>query len=218
MKPWWKNNRSDTNPIWLTVFSDMSTNLMLFFLIMFAMTRMSAFEKQQAAEGMKDMVKGKSEKQEKKMLEQKVIHNLKETVRYGKLYGYANIEETDVAVKLTLNVPVLFPSGSAELNKDVLAELERLIGPLKDFPNEIVIEGHTDNVPISGGAYGSNWELSIARAVSVIDFLIEKGLDPGKLVAGGYGEFHPAFPNDSNENRAKNRRIEMTLVRQPRTG
>ncbi len=86
--------------------------------------------------------------------------------------------------------------------------------PIQEFPNDIIIEGHTDNVPITGGKYQSNWELSVARAVSVIDFFTDRGIEPKKLVAGGYGEFHPAYPNDTPEHRARNRRIEITILRQ----
>ncbi len=85
------------------------------------------------------------------------------------------------------------------------------------FPNDIIIEGHTDPTPVRGGAYRSNWELSIARAVGVVNFFTSSGMDPKQLVAAGYGEFHPAFPNDSEEHRARNRRIELTIVRQPRS-
>jgi chemotaxis protein MotB len=113
-------------------------------------------------------------------------------------------------------LPVFFPLGSADLTSSARDALKRLVTPLKNFPNDIIIEGHTDNIPIHGGRYPSNWELSVARAVSVIDFFTERGIAQKKLVAGGYGEYHPLHPNDSDENRAKNRRIEITILRQPK--
>jgi len=126
------------------------------------------------------------------------------------------MDVNEFEVKVTLNLPRFFATGSAELNRDILNALQSLVEPLKKFPNDIIVEGHTDNVPIAGGRYRSNWELSIARAVSVIDFFIERGVSPEQLVSAGYGEYHPAYPNDSEENRAKNRRIEMLIVRKQR--
>jgi chemotaxis protein MotB len=95
--------------------------------------------------------------------------------------------------------------------------LEALVELVEAFPNDIIIEGHTDPTPMRGGAYRSNWELSIARAVGVVNFFTASGINPKQLVAAGYGEFHPAYPNDTEANRAKNRRIEITLVRQARS-
>ncbi len=79
--------------------------------------------------------------------------------------------------------------------------------------NSIIAEGHTDNVPIHTQQYQSNWELSSARAFSVIYFFINKGIPPERLVAHGFGEYRPASSNEDDAGRAKNRRIEITVVR-----
>jgi chemotaxis protein MotB len=206
-------------PAWLTVFSDMTTNLMLFFLILFAMTRMSEAQREAVREGMERAVIGKAEAAKKRVVreaeEKTALGKLEEAVNYGSMAGYADMEVNDYMVRVTLKEPVLFTIGSADLTPKAEAALETLAGPLKDFPNEIVVEGHTDNIPISG-AYRSNWELSIARAVSVIDFLTERGHDPTKLIAAGYGEYRPVLANDTEERRARNRRIEITIVRRSR--
>jgi chemotaxis protein MotB len=209
-----KGRRS--SPLWLVIFSDLSTNLMLFFLMLFAMTRMSSAEKEMLMEGMEKATKSEQAikaRQERKQREEDAVQTLKDTIAYGRLKQYANIEVTSKDIKLTIELPFFFESGSAEIDRKAIPALESLVNPLKEFP--IIIEGHTDNVPIHGGRYKSNWELSVARAVSVIDFFTGKGIDPKKLVAGGYGEYHPAFPNDTPEDRARNRRIEITIVRQP---
>jgi chemotaxis protein MotB len=121
--------------------------------------------------------------------------------------------------QLTVNLvdEILFPSGSAEVKeegKDVLMRLgEALIG-VED--KMIVIEGHTDDVPIIGGLanrFPTNWELSTARAVSVVRYLsATAGLDPTRLSAVGFGQYHPVSENDTEEGRAKNRRIEIKLI------
>lgn len=204
-------------PLWLIIFSDLSTNLMLFFLMLFAMTRMTFAEREMLIEGMERATSDKAaleQRRMRKMREDEAIMTLKDTITYGRLKEFAYMSVEEDRVKLTIELPFFFDTGSAQIHAEARPALESLVIPIKEFPNDIIIEGHTDNVPILGGKYRSNWELSVARAVSVINFFIEKGVDPGKLVAGGYGEFHPAFPNDTPGHRAKNRRIEITVLRQ----
>lgn len=208
----------DPNYLWLIVFADMSTNLMLFFLMLFALTRLSGAEQKRALDTMGRIVgAGQSieQRQAMKLKEERAIANLQDAVARGKLKQFAKIETTEGYVKLTLDLPVFFQSGSAELKAEPQEALVSIVEPVLQFPNDVIVEGHTDNIPISGGGkYSSNWELSVARAVSVIDFFISRGVDPRHLVAGGYGEFHPAYPNDTPDNRSRNRRIEITIVRE----
>lgn len=194
---------------------------MLFFLMLFALTRMTLTERQMLIEGLESALsdqttKNKTQKEKimRKMKEEDAIRNLQNQIQVGDLANYAEMNVDDKSVKITLNVPVFFASGSAGLNENAFSALEGLVYPLGEFQNDIIIEGHTDNVPIKGGNYRSNWELSVARAVTVIDYLTALGLNPRQLVAGGYGEYHPRYPNDSEENRARNRRIEITIIRQ----
>lgn len=207
------------NPIWLIIFSDLSTNLMLFFLVAFAMTRMNATDREMMIEGMEKAMVNRTaieKRQARKQQEAKAIQIIQDNLEYGRLKQYAKVDITDDKVKMTLEMPFFFPSGSAELASDAIVALEGLVPAFKAFPSDIIIEGHTDNVPVTGGGYQSNWELSVARAVSVIEFMAWRGVDTSKLVAGGYGEFHPVYPNDTAGHRALNRRIEITMLRQPR--
>ena len=82
---------------------------------------------------------------------------------------------------------------------------------LGGFPVNIRIEGHTDNVPVAGGQYRSNWELSAARAVSVVHLLVNAGVPPERMSAVGYGEFHPALPNTTPDGRNANRRVVLSV-------
>ncbi|OOG72562.1 putative lipoprotein YiaD [Ensifer sp. M14] len=116
---------------------------------------------------------------------------------------------------------VLFPSGGNELNPEGQTEMAKLASALLDLAKEIPaeinwvlrVDGHTDNVQLSGtGRYADNWELSSARATSVVKFLISKGVPADRLVAAGFGEYQPIAEGDSVEARSQNRRIELKLT------
>ena len=125
---------------------------------------------------------------------------------------------TELKGKLTVNMveAVLFDSGKAEVKKEGLVVLQKVVDVLKDAKDKVIrVEGHTDNVPIAGAlarVYPTNWELSAARAVNVTRFLQAQGIDPAQLSAVGYGEFKPVADNETKEGKAKNRRIEIVLV------
>jgi chemotaxis protein MotB len=115
---------------------------------------------------------------------------------------------------------VFFDSGSAAVRPEGKLELDKLAGALleldKQIPTEIAwvlrIDGHTDVRPISSGAYPSNWELSAARAISVVQYLISKGVSPQRLVAAGFGEFQPLDTEKTDDAFRRNRRIELKLT------
>ena len=115
---------------------------------------------------------------------------------------------------------VLFPSGSAELGPDGKAELDKLAAALleiaKRIPNDIHwvlrVDGHTDRVPIANARFSSNWELSVARALSVVHYLASRGVPERRLAATGFGEFQPIAAGDSEAARRRNRRIEFKLT------
>jgi len=115
---------------------------------------------------------------------------------------------------------VLFDSGSADLKLDALPQIDKLADALKQLETQIPpdiawvlrIDGHTDIKPITNATFPSNWELSSARAISVVRYLIDQGIPPNRLVAAGFGEFQPLDPGDSDEALAKNRRIELKLT------
>ncbi len=108
-------------------------------------------------------------------------------------------------------MPFFLVSGSADIKPEIHAVLEKVSKLLSTAPGRITIEGHTDNVPISSPKYSSNWELSTARAASMVHFFIEKGLDPTKFSIAGYAEFRPLESNATEEGRQKNRRVEVVI-------
>ncbi|MGE0591232.1 MAG: flagellar motor protein MotB [Vicinamibacterales bacterium] len=113
---------------------------------------------------------------------------------------------------LTLPERATFPVGTADASEAALALIGRVAEPLLGIPNGLRIEGHTDDVPISTARYRSNWELSTARAGAVVAFLLDLGFEPARLSAAGYAEFHPRAANDTPENRARNRRIDIVVL------
>ena len=115
---------------------------------------------------------------------------------------------------------VLFPKGSASINPAGVQEIAKLAAAITELETEIPsdiawvlrVDGHTDNDPIRSAAFQSNWELSSARAIAVVRLLIDNGVSPDRLVAAGFGEFQPIDPGDSEEAKARNRRIELKLT------
>lgn len=117
---------------------------------------------------------------------------------------------------LDIQESILFQSSRAEITAGGEETIGSLVGILNLSENDIVVEGFTDNLPMVNSQYPTNWELSTARALSVVHYLIdEQGINPRRLSAKGYGEFSPVAPNDTAENRAKNRRVNIVLVYQP---
>jgi chemotaxis protein MotB len=124
--------------------------------------------------------------------------------------GQIQIERLLSGLKLNLSEEILFPSGSASLNASGQAVLRKVGRRLLELPHSIVVEGHTDNVPVAR-RYPSNWELAAARASSVVRLLADIGVEPDRLKVVSRGEFMPVASNDDAEGRAKNRRIEIQL-------
>lgn len=173
---------------------------------------------------LKEEIAGLSQEKSKAIEEkEKAIAELKKT--YDNLVTELNeeIKKGEIAVtqlrdKLSLSMveKILFDSGSAEVKKKGKKVLERVAEILKNVTDkQIRIEGHTDNVPIGAriiGKFPTNWELSTARATNVVKYLQEKGIDPEILNAAGYSEYRPVESNDTEEGKAKNRRIDIVLT------
>lgn len=110
---------------------------------------------------------------------------------------------------------LLFDSGKANVKEESLDILEKISKLISTLDNEILIEGHTDNVPVNSEKYETNWELSAARSINVVKYFIEnKGMPPERFVAAGYGEYKPLVPNDTSENKSKNRRVDILIVQE----
>ena len=141
-----------------------------------------------------------------------LVSELKQEIKQGE------VQITQLKDKMTVNMveKILFDSGSAVIKKNGTRVLDRVAEILKGLSGQqIKVEGHTDNVPIGPGLaekFPTNWELSTARATTVVRYLQGRGVSPTVLSAEGYADFRPVSPNDTDEGKAKNRRIEIVLI------
>ncbi|HYK24691.1 MAG TPA: flagellar motor protein MotD [Steroidobacteraceae bacterium] len=115
-------------------------------------------------------------------------------------------------VEVEIRTDILYPSGSATLSPSAAPIIDRLAEVLKPFPNPIRVEGHTDSRPIETVAFPSNWELSAARAASVVRLFQHQGIDPTRLAVMGYAEYRPAQSNTTEQGRNANRRVVITIL------
>jgi len=142
-------------------------------------------------------------------LRARLARDLEEDVRLSR----AEISRDGRGLVISLPEQATFAEGSADVTEAAQALIQRVAAPLVTMPNALRIEGHTDDTPIHTARFSSNWELSTARAGAVVALLIERvGIEPQRLSAAGYGQFHPRAVNDSAANRARNRRIDLVIL------
>jgi chemotaxis protein MotB len=215
-------------PVWMTTFSDLNTLLMTFFVLLVIMANFDpvkyalTVESFQNAFGVLESfptvqihpiidIPKKTGDEQKKKQSLKDAEKIKEIVQTKNLEDAVKVEVTDKGIAIMLRDPVGFASGSADLReqgKNILSDISDVI---KENPElKVRVEGHTDDVPIHSSRYQSNWELSSARSLSVVQLLSSQtGIQPQNMSAVGYGEFRPIVPNTDPENRSKNRRIQI---------
>jgi len=121
------------------------------------------------------------------------------------------VEKNDLWVEVEINSSMLFGSGDATLSDEALRVLWSVAKPIRKLSNQVQVEGFTDNKPINTFEYPSNWELSAARAASVVHLFSKYGIEPKRLSAVGYGEFHPIETNETKEGRDRNRRVVIVI-------
>ncbi len=140
----------------------------------------------------------------------KLIEALREEIELGLI----QIEVESNRVMIRIKEKASFPSGTATLRGSFLPVLDKIREALADIHGMVIVAGHTDNIPINTSRFRSNWDLSAARAVSVVHELVEKGsLPKERFVVEGHGDAHPLVDNSSSENRAINRRVELVVVK-----
>jgi len=143
---------------------------------------------------------------------EKLLSSLQGQIDRKGLGGAVRLHRRQGTVEMEINESVLFPLGSAELSPDGAELLSRLSDMLAGQPGDLVVEGHTDNLPIETDRFPSNWELSGARAAAVVRRLIAGGIAEKRLRIVGYAANRPLAPNDTPEDRRKNRRVNIILA------
>lgn len=193
--------------IWLTIYSDLITNIFLLFVSLYALSFIGPDAIQEAVASMKNRLE----------YSQKAAPWYEDMTSSLKLVSDQNAPVVAREDRLQMALPedVLFALGEGTLRTQDQLILHSLAQALKKVPYTVLIEGHTDNVPLGPSSrYASNWELSMARAMSVMSYLVEvEGLPPNRMGLAAFGEFRPRVENDTPEHRAANRRIEICILR-----
>lgn len=126
------------------------------------------------------------------------------------------VVDRDNMVVIRFRDRAAFALAERELTPDILPTIDNIIAVLAKYPGRIRIEGHTDDIPISTEMFRSNWDLSAARAASVVHYLLRAGaIDPSRISAEGFADSRPLVPNDTPEGRARNRRVEISIELMP---
>ena len=218
-------------PGWMLTYGDMVTQILIFFVLLFSFSKVdqgkfgSAMISIQGALGVLpgstaiiDTGEGGGAGASQPTMTEADLGQLEQAERLirEQLGGTEGVElaiEGDRGLIVRMKDSVLFDSGQAELKPAAMAVLDKLAETVKGLPNQIRIEGHTDDRPIHTALYPSNWELSTARATNVIRYLIERcGMSPKRLSAAGYGEYRPVADNSTETGRARNRRVDIVLL------
>lgn len=227
---------------WLATYGDLVTLLLCFFVLLFASSSVDAKKFQAVAASLNvsfaggsavgmnqggDSVVDLSElpindnpdnktKEEETMDE--IYNEVKKIIASEGLDSDITVKISERGVLLIFRDDLLFDKGQAIVKADVKKTLYSLGSILKKYNNKIRIEGHTDNIPIKNNYFDSNWELSTSRAISVVKYYTEElsaneRIAPNVFEVAGLGEYSPVAPNDTDENRQKNRRIEVIILK-----
>jgi len=218
-----------TAPFWMTTYGDMVTLLLTFFILMISFANMDERKWSLAAKSLQGALGVMEQyKVELQMMKETpggeddmlIRSDVNERTQEFMEQIATEINDGDITVEsikngllIQMGDKLMFNSGEAVLKPEVYKILNLIAKTTKDYASEIVIAGHTDNIPISSKRFPSNWELSGARAISVVNYLIiEAGMPPSILAATAYGEHRPLVPNDTPADRKINRRVEFAVT------
>ncbi len=224
-----KKEECKSVPGWLVSFGDLMSLLLTFFILLYSMSTISLEKFYQSIRGITEAFGGRTLTSESRIIQgkkveldfpmypkikkkravQKKLNEVKDMLKKAGLN--AEVVSHGSLIKLRLFSDQIFPSGSAYPYKKVVPYIMTLCEKLKDTGLPLIIVGHTDNVPVRGGRFRNNLELSAARATNILRLFLKCGYDKKALAAEGRGEFEPIAPNDTPADRAKNRRIEFVI-------
>ena len=200
---------SQLETIWLTIYADLMTNVMLVFLALYGLTVMGDDALSKAVQSMK-LSEIYSLKEENLDFSD-VAPVLREKFRQNQ---DVKVTEEMGAVRIEFGENVLFESGRALPKKDAITSIRTVAKLLKGLPHTIVVEGHTDSLPVPvNGIFRDNNELSLARSMSIIQLLVKNGIPEAQLAAAAYGSYRPRATNSNLMGRRINRRVEIALFK-----
>ncbi|MCL4490641.1 MAG: OmpA family protein [Nitrospirae bacterium] len=204
-----KEEEHDNTDRWLISYADFITLMFTFFAALYALSSMDTAKMEKFSGSLRQSFK--IIEQPIPLYEEKNKAIVEDVQKVIKGAEGVSVRSEPRGVVVTFSDAALFASGSAEIKPEAFGVLEKMSKFVNTMPKRITIEGHTDNVPVSGGKYSSNWELSTGRAASILHFFIAKGLDPNRFSIAGYAEYRPVAVNDTEEGRKKNRRVELVI-------
>ncbi|MBW7886909.1 MAG: OmpA family protein [Bacteroidetes bacterium] len=208
---------------WLLTYSDLITLLLGLFVILYAMSNIDTKKYAQLVEAFGGVFGSNTLDLQKGIGQKGLLEGFEEQLRIEKLLDESlGIKNGDSRISVTMNErgvtvhiqeELLFSSGESQLKRSSYQTLDSLAKVLSTLPNEIRVEGHTDNVPIHSAAFPSNWHLSVGRAINTAFYMMDKyQLDPERVSVVGYGENKPVAPNDTEAHRALNRRVDIVIL------
>ena len=212
---------SDTNH-WSVPWSDL---MMVMFVLFAALLTAQALERQVPEPLVKPVVKAETEKVPdptgpspltfEPLMRINVFERSQQAVREAQIENVEIVILEDQSVKVSVQGPMFFELGKADLRKDMRQFLTNLAGVITQTPYQVNVVGHTDDYPINTTEFPSNWELSVTRAARVVRYLIDQGgVDPNRFTVMGRSEFDPLLPNADEQARAQNRRVEIIITRE----
>lgn len=201
---------------WLVSYADMMTLLCGFFVVLFSFSKIDSGEFEKIRRETTKVFGGEYQKPFEKLSKA-----LQQVIEEKKLSDQVFMTESDEGILVTFRGALFFDSGAAELRAQASDLLEKLVPTITDNSQDmaIVIEGHTDNRPIFSKIFASNWELSSVRACTVLRFFLDKGFNPDRIKAIGWGDRRPVAPNEDRngaqllENQSQNRRVVIKIVK-----
>ncbi len=226
-------NESGGSLRWLLTYADMITLLMAFFIMLYSMSVLNTNSFHRVADSIRGGFGGHSPAEgtgaagENEDLEDstnqhepgdlpwKAVRHIQKLIKEENLGSAVRLSADERGLVITLVTDkMLFEKGHAELTSSAKHIITSVADGLKLVPNPVRVEGHTCDLPVSSAKYASNWELSTARATTVIKYLIEnEGIPASRLSAGGYADSKPVVQNSSEKNRALNRRVDIVILR-----
>lgn len=230
-----KNDSGGGAPGWITTFSDLMSLLLTFFILLFAFSELDAVKFKNMATAVQAVLMGESsttvfedqlpadspistpmpapDASEIESEIREVYEKVKTFIEDQNLSAEVSVKAETRGVVIDIKESVLFDLGSADIKPESKVILDKLSLLFDEINKDIVIEGHTDNLPINTYQFPTNWELSAIRAINVLRYFVEfKGADPTRISATGYGEYRPLESNETNEGKATNRRVNILLL------
>jgi chemotaxis protein MotB len=220
-----KKHEHGNSERWLLTYADLITLLLGLFVILYAMSKIDAgkyAEIVSALNGVFGSPKGAlagnaallpSPNTALQTERQRIAQEIRSALDLDSQKLPIAVTENERGVTVHIMEELLFPSGSADLKRASLNAMDTLAGILRRLPNDLRVEGHTDNVPISTAQFPSNWHLSVARALNVGYYLIlQHGLTQERVTIVGYSEYQPLEKNDTPGHRAQNRRVDIVIL------